>query len=32
MGALVMFGLVSLIAIVGGLYFYVKDKKAEAAN
>jgi len=27
MGALVMFGFVSLIAIVGGIYFYLEDKK-----
>lgn len=27
MGALIMFGFVSLIAIVGGIYFYLEDKK-----
>ena len=27
MGALIMFGFVSLIAIVGGIYFYIEDKK-----
>jgi len=27
MGALVMFGFVSLIAIVGGVYFYLEEKK-----
>lgn len=27
MGALIMFGFVSLIAIVGGTYFYLEEKK-----
>jgi len=27
MGALLMFGFVSLIAIVGGIYFYIEEKK-----
>lgn len=27
MGALIMFGIVSLIAIVGGIYFYLEDKR-----
>ena len=27
MGALIMFGFMSLIAIVGGIYFYLEDKK-----
>ena len=27
MGALIMFGFVSLIAIVGGIYFYLEDKR-----
>lgn len=27
MGALIMFGLVSAIAIVGGLYFWLQDRK-----
>ena len=27
MGALIMFGFVSLIAIIGGIYFYLEDKK-----
>lgn len=27
MGALIMFAYVSLIAIVGGIYFYLQDKK-----
>ena len=27
MGALIMFGFVSLIAIIGGIYFYLEEKK-----
>ena len=27
MGALIMFGFVSLIAIVGGIYFYLEENK-----
>lgn len=32
MGALVMFGLVSIIAIVGVIYFNRRDKKNSASN
>lgn len=32
MGALVMFGLVSIIAIVGVIYFNHQDKKDSASN
>ena len=32
MGALVMFGLVSVIAIVGGIYFNHQDKKNKGTN
>lgn len=28
MGALIMFGLVTVIAFVGGIYFVIQDKKA----
>ena len=32
MGALIMFGLVIVIANVGGLYFYFQDKKDKGTN
>lgn len=32
MGALIMFGLVSVIAIVGGVYFWIQDKKEAHKN
>ena len=32
MGAMIMFGLVIVIAITGGTYFYIQDKKDEKSH